>query len=101
MKIVIFGATGTVGQRIASEALSRGHEVTAVVRDPERAGLPQGLAAVQGDARDPKSVAQVAANHDAAISAVGPGGSDNSSLLSDTAHGLIEGLPKAGVKRLL
>ena len=35
MKLVVFGATGNIGQRIVREALSRGHEVTGVVRDPE------------------------------------------------------------------
>jgi uncharacterized protein len=32
-KIALFGATG-IGQRILAEASSRGHEVTAIVRDP-------------------------------------------------------------------
>jgi uncharacterized protein YbjT (DUF2867 family) len=34
--IVVFGATGTIGSRIVREALNRGHQVTAVVRDPAR-----------------------------------------------------------------
>lgn len=32
MKIAIVGATGNVGQRLTAEALSRGHEVTALAR---------------------------------------------------------------------
>ena len=35
MRIVVFGAGGRVGTRTVAEALARGHEVTAVVRDPE------------------------------------------------------------------
>ena len=35
MRIVVFGAGGRVGSRTVAEALARGHEVTAVVRDPE------------------------------------------------------------------
>ncbi len=34
MKIALFGTTGTIGRRIAREALTRGHAVTAVVRAP-------------------------------------------------------------------
>src|SRR3954447_1075121 len=34
MKIVVFGAGGRVGTRTVAEALARGHEVTAGVRDP-------------------------------------------------------------------
>ena len=33
MKITVLGAAGNVGSRVVAEALSRGHEVTAVVRD--------------------------------------------------------------------
>ncbi|GFN30482.1 NAD(P)-dependent oxidoreductase [Paenibacillus xylaniclasticus] len=39
MKIAVIGATGKAGQAIVKEALERGHEVTAVVRD--RSKLPQ------------------------------------------------------------
>ncbi|MFC5704298.1 NAD(P)-dependent oxidoreductase [Cohnella faecalis] len=36
MKIGIIGATGKAGSLIAKEALSRGHEVTAIVRNPAK-----------------------------------------------------------------
>lgn len=36
MKIAIIGATGKAGKVIAEEALERGHEVTAIVRDPSK-----------------------------------------------------------------
>ncbi|WP_373299811.1 NAD(P)H-binding protein [Streptomyces xantholiticus] len=32
MRITVFGAAGNVGRRTVAEALSRGHDVTAVVR---------------------------------------------------------------------
>lgn len=35
MKLAIIGATGRVGSRILSEALTRGHEVTAIARHVE------------------------------------------------------------------
>jgi putative NADH-flavin reductase len=40
MKIVLFGVTGNVGRRVATEALRRGHEVVGVVRDPEAVQSP-------------------------------------------------------------
>ncbi|BBP92504.1 hypothetical protein BsIDN1_61220 [Bacillus safensis] len=36
MKIGIIGATGKAGQEIVKEAQSRGHEVTAIVRDAQK-----------------------------------------------------------------
>ena len=40
MKIVIFGATGNVGRPLVKEALSRGHQVVGVVRDPQAVQSP-------------------------------------------------------------
>ena len=75
MRIVVFGAGGRVGSRTVAEALARGHEVTAVVRDPAAHEMlhGDGLAVVAGDATDPTSVAETAAGHDLAISTVGTG----------------------------
>ena len=73
MKIVLFGATGNIGQRIAKEALSRGHEVVGVVRDPEKVQSPDArVTLVKGDATDAASVAKVARGMDAIVSAISP-----------------------------
>jgi putative NADH-flavin reductase len=40
MKLTIFGATGGTGKCLVEQALSAGHEVTAVVRDPARLTVP-------------------------------------------------------------
>ncbi len=74
MKLVLFGATGVIGSRILNEALRRGHVVTAVLRDPTRfdvTGLQ--VQVVKGDVLDPTSVAEAVRNHDAVLSAIGPG----------------------------
>ena len=42
MKIIVFGATGGTGKLIVSQALAKGHSVTAFVRNPE--GLTAGSA---------------------------------------------------------
>ncbi len=36
MKVMIFGATGSVGEHLVDEALSSGDAVIAVVRDPSK-----------------------------------------------------------------
>lgn len=40
MKIAIIGAAGKAGSRILKEARKRGHEVTAIVRHPEKIAMP-------------------------------------------------------------
>ena len=36
MKIIVFGATGSVGEKIVNQALEKGYSVTAFVRNPEK-----------------------------------------------------------------
>lgn len=53
--IALLGATGNVGSRLLDEALSRGHRVTALVRDPTRLAPRDGLSVVAGDVIQPDS----------------------------------------------
>ncbi|HZC08289.1 MAG TPA: NAD(P)-dependent oxidoreductase [Ktedonobacterales bacterium] len=102
MKIVLFGASGMIGQRIAREALSRGHEVTAVVRNPDQMTLThERLAVVKGDALDAADVARVAASQDIVASAIGPSSDQPADQPSRAARALIEGTRRAGVGRLI
>jgi uncharacterized protein len=103
MKVALLGAKGMVGSRILSEALSRGHTLTVVVRDPAGYTAPEGVKVVAGDTADPQSITQAVASHDAVISAVGPGRNDNPQPqnITQAARTLLQALPEAGVKRLL
>ena len=59
MKVVLYGASGTIGSRILQELVSRGHQVTAVVRHPEKVTVP-GVSVLQGDVLNAESVAGTA-----------------------------------------
>jgi putative NADH-flavin reductase len=72
LSIALIGASGRVGRRILEEALSRGHRVTAVVRDPAKLATRPGLTVARGDAGDPAGLAAAIAGHDAVVSAVSP-----------------------------
>jgi len=101
MKLAVYGAGGTIGRRITQEALRRGHQITAVVRNPARfeAGSPA-VEVVKGDVLDPASVAKAVAGHDAVTSAVGPG-HGRPEMLVDAARSLLQGVKQAGVRRLV
>ena len=102
-KIVIFGAGGRAGRAAVAEARQRGHQVTAVVREPgKHRGLAgDGVRLVAGDATETESVAGVAEGHDAAISAVYDAGAYPDAFFTGLARALLDGLPRAGVERLL
>ena len=72
MKVIIFGATGTVGRLLVEQALSLGHQVTAFTRSPEKFGQPsEKLRVVKGDVLDPGSVERAVAGHDGVLCALG------------------------------
>jgi len=103
MKIALIGATGFVGAAILQEALNRGHQVTAIVRDPEKLQAHSKLRAQNGDVYKEDEVARLVAGHDAVISAFNPGWSnpDIYNLMLKGTRAIIDGAKKAGVKRLL
>jgi uncharacterized protein len=104
MKIVLFGATGNIGQRIVSEALSRGHDVVGVVRDPSVAKSPDArVKLVRADATDENTVAGAVKGADAVICAISPRPNQQglaAPSLVKAARALIAGLGRANVKRL-
>jgi carboxymethylenebutenolidase len=101
MRITVFGAAGSVGSRIIAEALSRGHEVTAVVRDRAKlSSLPAGVRGKIGDAASAEQVAVLTAGQDLIISATRPPSGSEQDLVS-TAKALLAGASQSGVRLLL
>ena len=105
MKIVLFGATGNVGRRVAAEALRRGHEVLGVVRDPAAVSASDArVRLVKGDATKADSIAKLVQGAGAVVSAISPRpnarGLAQPSLV-ENARAMIAGLHRMGVKRVL
>lgn len=74
MHIGVIGATGTIGSRVVTEALGRGHHVTALSRDAS--GIEESRANVTWasvDVLDPVSIAAVLPGLDVLISGFQPG----------------------------
>ena len=101
MKIVLFGATGHIGQGILTEALQRGHTVTAVVRDPARLNVSNPrLNVLVGDVSKPATYATALQGADAAIASISARRDGDFAGVAKSAGVLLDALPKAGVKRL-
>ncbi|MFE3454310.1 NAD(P)-dependent oxidoreductase [Nonomuraea sp. NPDC059194] len=90
MKILLFGATGMIGQRIAAELGNRGHEVTGVSRSGP----------VKGDVTQ---AGELAKGYDVVISAIAPprDGSEPEAPFLAATRALIDGVREAGVRRLI
>lgn len=78
MHIGVVGATGTIGSRIVTEALDRGHQVTAFSRDVSNVrDSRENIAWKDLDVTDADSVAAVLPGLDVLISGFGPGNTAN------------------------
>ena len=107
MKVVLYGATGMIGSRILKELLSRGHAVTAVVRDPSKLQPQANLTIEKGDMLDPDSIAKVAWGAEVIVSSYGPPSgaqgpdSGQANQLSAAARALLAGARRAGAPRII
>ena len=93
MRITVFGAAGGVGSRVVTEALDRGHEVSAVVRRPGH--RHDGARVRTGDAADAGEVARLSAGQDVVIAATRPAPGREQELAT-TAEALLTGVGRTG-----
>ncbi|GAB3222831.1 NAD(P)-dependent oxidoreductase [Hymenobacter seoulensis] len=104
MKIALIGATGFVGSKVLREALTRGHHVTAIVRDPSKlTEHNENLTVVTGNVNNVEELAQQLRGHDVVINSFNAGWT-NPNLYHDFLQGSrdIEAATlKSGVKRLI
>lgn len=102
MRLMILGATGGIGTEMVRRSLERGHQVTALVRSPEK--ISRGRAAltvVAGDLLDRATLARNIMGHDAVLSAFGPPTLRQTTMRMDFAAGLAFALKSTGVRRVL
>jgi dihydroflavonol-4-reductase len=73
MRVLVTGATGKVGNAIATALLERGDHVRALVREPKRAAgiLPAGAEPHAGDATDAASLAAAVDGYELVFNAMG------------------------------
>ena len=103
-KVVLIGASGFVGNAILNELLERGHEVTAIVRHPEKVKADNPRLSVVGmDVEDSARLTDVCKGHDAVISAYNPGWG-NPDMYEDTLRvypEILKAVKASGTGRLL
>jgi len=66
-QITVIGATGMIGIPVTKELVKAGYNVTALVRNPEKAKMifPTGVTFVKGDIQNKGDIAQALKNADA------------------------------------
>ena len=103
MKVALIGASGFVGKAVLKELLQKGHQVTAIVRNPEKVGAAENVKVVKVNVLNTNEVVEAVKDHDAVISTYNAGWS-NPDLYNEFLNGakaIQEGVKKAGVRRLI
>lgn len=101
MKLIVFGATGGVGQQFIQQALEKGHEITAFVRTPSKV-TTTGINVIQGDAFNAAEVAAAIEGHEAVVTCLGSteGPEKHTSIEKMTRH-IADGMAQHGVRRIV
>jgi putative NADH-flavin reductase len=101
MNILLIGATGAIGSRILNEAISRGHEVTAVARHVQSLTDGEHLKVVQADAKDVRNLARLAAGHDAVVSSLSPRADGGHEQYLEAIRAVLAAVKRASVPYVL
>jgi len=105
MKLLILGATGGIGLEIVRQAIDAGHQVTALVRTPERLKEFAGrMAVIQGDVLNSADLERALEGQDAVLSGFGarePRSKADADLLRRFALALTRAMLHAKIRRVI
>jgi uncharacterized protein YbjT (DUF2867 family) len=102
MKVIVFGATGNIGQLTVTELLKAHHKVTAFARNPEKLKINDtDLIYSPGDVLNYKNVFESIKGHDAVIITLGSGMSRNSIVRSRGTLNVINAMQSNSISRII
>lgn len=100
MKLIVFGATGSVGRQLVKQALAQGHHVTAFARSPAALALEHpNLTLRAGDVLNQEAVTSALVNHDAVLIALGAG--RKGTVRSVGTQHVVHAMQQSGIRRLV
>ncbi len=102
MNIALIGASGFIGSALRTEALARGHQVTALVTNPAKLAATPGLTVVKADVNNSAALAAQIKGFDAVLSAFsGHAQANTFDYFLAGFKAIVAAVKQAGVPRLL
>jgi putative NADH-flavin reductase len=104
MKLTVFGATGGTGTEVVMQALTRGDDVIAVVRDRSRLAVSPNdrLQVVEADVMDPSAIIPFMESRDAVVSALGSReGRAPTSVCAEGTASILKAMEHGDTRRLV
>jgi nucleoside-diphosphate-sugar epimerase len=98
MRVALTGATGFIGSHVLTELQKNGHEVTALVRDDDQAGIvaARGAVPVVVDLYDRPAVVRLLRSVDGAVHTASPGDASSANLDSAVVDAVIDAFAGTG-----
>jgi putative NADH-flavin reductase len=101
MRLFVLGSTGKTGRALVAQGLARGHAITAFGRSAARDATTETFRAAVGNPMRADDLATALPGHDAVLSVLGTRGLGATSVLVDSARAIIDGMRRAGVRRVI
>jgi putative NADH-flavin reductase len=105
MKLTIFAATGGIGRQISEQAVDAGHDVTAVVRNPQKlpGDLSRQVRVVTADlaAPDPAMLKSAVEGADAVLSGLGPTSNSEAGVATQGTRAIAAAMNATGARRIV
>ncbi len=101
MKVLVIGASGTIGQHLVQQSLKEGHQVTAFCRDPSRLDAHPNLVPFAGDAGVYADVLSAMNGQETVIIVLGSGKKRTGNIRSLGTKHVVQAMRTEGVKRLI
>jgi putative NADH-flavin reductase len=101
MKLTIFAATGGIGRQTLEQAVTAGHDVTAVVRNPKKLSRAVRVIAADLAAPDPAVLKSAVEGANAVLSALGPVTKSDTGIAFRGTKEIVRAMQAAGVRRIV
>lgn len=99
MKVIVFGATGSLGAHVVKSLLAKGHSVTGFSRSAPSGDDGDGITMLRGDVLNQVDVQRAVKGQDAVVCALGAG--MKGEIRTKGTEIIVESMKEAGVKRLI
>src|ERR1700730_11319304 len=101
MKLTVFAATGGIGRQALEQAVAAGHDVTAVVRNPNKLSREVRIVTADLAAPDPAALESSVAGADAVLSGLGPRSMSEAGITSWGTRAIVQAMKATNVRRIV
>jgi len=101
MKLTIFAATGGIGRQAFEQAVAAGHDVTAVVRHPDKLSGAARIVTADLAAPDTAALQSAVAGADAVLSGLGPRSASEAGIASRGTRAIVQAMQATDVRRIV